>query len=165
MAFRMVADGGVPAAIGMLEPVAAGDATAFCRSLYPALFSLLAKTVAATATTVDRPIVVDLTSVLVPSRRALHSRHLTTPAAFGRWTLPVLYVQREPLRLHRVATAPPAATDAVRTRVELIAHFLRQLPPDTPDGVRDETMAMFDEPPLVPPHLRPDRLGRFDANT
>ena len=170
MAYRVVARGGIPAAIGMQEPVNVDDANAFSESLYPEIFRALSAAVQAVAGAA--PLSVNLTATIGPARRALLERHKLTPSNSSRWTLPVLYVHDQPLQVHRALTpvtaagagvpaAAAAAVDDLRERAEQVASFLRAMPPDTPQALRDAALAMLDKPPAVPLALRPDRLGQF----
>ncbi|MBV6520162.1 MAG: hypothetical protein MNPFHGCM_00267 [Gemmatimonadaceae bacterium] len=158
MAFRIVANGSVPAVIGMQEPIPAGDANVFCEKLYPELFRLLS----ATATeSLSKPVALDLTETLVPARRAIRNRHRKNPSSFHNWTLPVLYVQKEPLQVQ----CRPAESDEhlalMRDRVRLVAGLLRQLPPDADPALRAQFLGVLDKPPVVPPELRPDSMGQI----
>ncbi len=158
MAFRIVANGSVPAVIGMQEPIPAGDANVFCATLYPEIFKLLAG-VAKGA--MEKPLVLDLTGALVPARRAIRNRHKKQLTDFRNWTLPVLYVQREPLQVQY----RPAGTDdemsQLRERVALVAGLLRQLPPDANPLLRTQLLGVLDKVPMVPPEMRPDLMGQF----
>jgi hypothetical protein len=156
MAYNVVAKGGIPAAIGMQEAVAVGDANTFCARLYPELFRALdgGLRVAAGAGVVP----VDLTSVLALPRRAIRDEHQKQPANFRRWTLPVLYVHDQPLQVYRVSLTPAESED-LQARVGQVAGFLAALPPDAPDDVRDRMLAVLDKHPGIAPELRPDRLG------
>jgi len=158
MAHRLVAAGGVPAAIGMQEPVEVADANAFCANLYPPVFRVLRDALNAAGA---KPVPVDLTGAVGLPRQALRDMHATSPAAFGRWTLPVLYVHREPLQVHRMHGAAPGDVQWMRERVDLVANMLRQLPPDTPGELRAKLLATLDTPPAVPLAMRPNLDGRF----
>ena len=46
-------------------------------------------------------------------------------------------------------------------RVRTVAGWLRALPPDAPDELRDRGLALLDLAPPVPAEMRPDRLGQF----
>jgi hypothetical protein len=160
MAFRVVARGGVPAAIGMQEPVAAGDANTFCENLYPELFDALR--VALEVPAGAAPVSVNLTAAIALPRRALRDLHRTAPQNFVRWSLPVLYLHDQPLQVHRPAGAVSAAEIAdLRTRAETVARFLSDLPPDTPDHLRTLILAELDRAPAVPQEMRPGRYGEF----
>ena len=52
----------------------------------------------------------------------------------------------------------------IREKVEQVANLLRSLSPDAPEGMRDEILALFDEAPVVPASMRPDRSGVFASN-
>lgn len=172
MAERLVAQTGTRA-IGMLEPVASGEASRFSAALYPELFRLLDGVLRMAPGA--HPQYVDLTPALSVPRRAL--RELNPPLRPGaRWTLPVLYQDMQLLEVVRsaaaavngAAAAAPAAPAASaddwrvwRAKAETVAGLLAALPPDTPESARERMLALLDEAPAVPQALRPDRRGRF----
>lgn len=158
MAFRMVANGSVPAVIGMQEPIPAGDANVFCATLYPALFELLKGALNGGA---GQPSVLDLTGAIVPARRAIRNRHKTDPDGFRNWTVPVLYLSREPLQLQATMGASEAEVTLMRERVGIVAGLLRQLPPSADMALRLQFLTVLDQPPAVPPSMRPDVMGEF----
>ncbi|MBZ8140522.1 hypothetical protein CLD22_11505 [Rubrivivax gelatinosus] len=162
-------------AIGMLEPVASGEASRFSAAFYPELLRLLDAVLRMAPG--DRPLYVDLTPALTVPRRAL--RELNPPLRPGaRWTLPVIYQDLQLLEVVRSAgaaaangagaAAGPAAAAmsaddwrVLRAKAETVAGLLAALPPDTPDSARDRMLALLDQAPVVPAALRPDRWGRF----
>lgn len=162
MAYRMVSKGGLAAAIGMQEPVAAGDANAFAAALYPDLLRTLESAMKVAAGVA--PVVVNLSEAITGPRRALRNRHLASPADNARWTLPVLYLQDRPLEVFRPAAAL-SQDDAQRLRekAEMVASFLRSLPPDAPLEIRAKMLALLDQPPVVPAPMRPDSFGTFPS--
>jgi hypothetical protein len=164
MAFRIVANGSVPAVIGMQEPIPVGDANVFCQTLYPELFRLLAEVVKS-AVAKSKPVALDLTGALVNARRAIHTRHMRSPASFRNWTLPVLYVQRETLQVQcRIAESDDQLAQ-IRDRVSIVAGMLRQLSPTADPLLRQGLLALLDKPPVVPPEMRPDPMGQFPADS
>jgi CHAT domain len=188
MAERLVAQTGTRA-IGMLEPVASGEASRFTAALYPELFRLLDGVLRMAPG--DHPQYIDLTPSLSVPRRALHA--LNPPLRPGaRWTLPVLYQEQQLLEVVRsgaapggaAATAPAAPAPAapapvpagpavppnsaevwrlLRARAETVAGALAALPPNTPESAREHMLALLDDAPPVPQALRPDRWGQFGA--
>ena len=158
MAHRLVAAGGIPAAIGMQEPVEVGDANAFCKHLYPRLFEVMSEAFAVADT---KPVAVDLTAAVGLPRIALRDKHAASPAEFARWTLPVLYVHREPLQIHRVSAADKPDAQTMKQRVDIVANMLRQLPPDAPEALRQQILAILDTAPAVPAAMRPNLQGQF----
>jgi CHAT domain len=186
MAERLVVQTGTRA-IGMLEPVASGEASRFCATLYPELFRLFDGVLRMPPGALPQH--VDLTPALSVPRRAL--LELNPPLRPGaRWTLPVLYQDMQLLQVVRVAGAangaamsavapaapgPAAGAAAVasaaavsagdwrvlRAKAETVAGLLAALPPDTPDSARERMLALLDDAPVVPAALRPDRWGRF----
>lgn len=167
MAYRLVSEGGVGAAIGMQAPVLQGEASAFSAALYPALFEALKPVMQAPA---NQLLVLDLARVITPPRRVL--RDLTEKEHGGaRWSLPVLYLQAPPFLVMREVPADTdrnpvtnAKTDTsmeLRDRVSIVAGLLKRLPPDTPPEVRVRVLAVLDADPPVPAGLRPDANGQF----
>lgn len=159
MAYRMVSEAGLAAAIGMLEPVDVGEASRFCGVLYPELFSALEAVLRLNPGAA--PITVDLSPAMSRPRRAL--RDMAGPAqANGRWTLPVLYLQEQPLQVFRpIAAVAMDETAVARVKATTIAGMLANLPPDTPVEARDRMLGVLDDPPRVPTSMRPDRWGAF----
>jgi hypothetical protein len=163
MAYRMVSRGGLAAAIGMQEPVAAGDANQFCAAFYPELFDVLG--VALKMAEGAAPVAVNFSQAITAPRRALRNLHLAGPDN-ARWTLPVLYLQDSPFEVFRPQQTGISQDDMGRLsdKAELVAGFLRSLPPDSPEAVRDLLLANLDKPPVVPQPMRPDRYGTFPSN-
>jgi len=188
MAYRLVSQGGVAAAIGMHEPVTAAEASRFCRAVYPPLLAALRP---ATNGAAQPPLVtLELASAMAPARRALSAMYPGAKAN-GRWTLPVLYTQDRLLEVYRlpVASAAPLAPAApvapvspaqqqpaqavsvapaagqqmldMADRVRTVAGWLRALPPDAPDELRERGLDLLDLAPPIPAEIRPDRLGQF----
>jgi len=154
----------VPAAIGMLEPIDAGDAHRFCGAFYAAVFRMVRQFVE------DSP--PEETEIewaeTLHSSRTLLSQSDPGPVSRVEWTLPVLYVRRD--RFEVTLKAPPSPEvqqslklqaeeqQAMKLRAESIATVLRGLAPDTPAELRDEILATLNDLPLA---LRPDRHGNF----
>lgn len=168
MAERLVSEAGLAAAIGMLEPVAVGEASRFCGVLYPEVFHLLEGVLKMQPGALPQR--VDLSPAMSRPRRAL--RDLKPPLKAGaRWTLPVMYQQEQPFQVFHPLPAAPVAPASpvspavdwavVRAKAETVAGMLAGLPPDTPADARDRMLALLDEAPAVPAALRPDRWGRF----
>lgn len=112
LARDLVYEVGLPAVIGMREPIRGEDATSFSASFYPALFDAVARLSS------EGPAPVDWPSLLVGPRQALASRPgqpFSASAARRReWTLPVLYVHPDEFRLGP-APADQPVTDASET--------------------------------------------------
>ncbi len=166
MAARLV-EAGTAAAIGMQEPVHAGDAHEFCRAFYPALFGLLADRLApGTAGAAE----IEWAEALYAPRRALLDRNGHDPTSDRTWTLPVLYVRPERFHVLRQAAPPPGApavpepspeeVEAMRDRAHIVAGLLRVLPEGTPEAARDDLLALLAD---LPPTLRPRRDGSFES--
>jgi hypothetical protein len=101
MAHRLVADG-VPAALGMMEPIAPQDAHSVCGTFYGKVFEYLATVFSGGAPRVE----IEWSQVLYPIRSALRDLHLQQgqPESRREWTLPVLYVRPE--RRRRFSSQP-----------------------------------------------------------
>jgi hypothetical protein len=168
LAWMMVA-AGAPAAIGMVEPVEALDAHAFCGGLYAELLPQLRESLLPGGG--DR--VIDWARMLQSPRSILSQRHDDQPEQHRQWALPVIYVRPEPFVVRRAAApaapaaAPPPAAPPndqalaladLRRRVEEIAGLLRALPPDTPSAVRQQFVDLLEGVPL---EMRPDLEGDF----
>jgi hypothetical protein len=154
MAYRIVKEGGVPACVGMSEPIEHTDANLVARNLYHQLFQDLAPLAAANSDTV-----VDFSGAVIAPRQALRAKHLTSVGGreAGRWTLPALYTTGAALRVQ------PLPNVSIQQRIQLrtVAKFLAALPQDTPPGVRADALGL---PQLagIPESLCPDWLGRFE---
>ncbi|MEK6374290.1 MAG: CHAT domain-containing protein [Acidobacteriota bacterium] len=172
MAHRLVA-GGVPAAIGMIEPINAGDAHEFAGVFYPALLASLRMALAQAQATGNR-VEFEWAPALHLPRTALRDRHGGDAVADRAWTLPVLYVRPEPFELRYldqavVATPPgvqpppaPVVLDpAAKERIEVVAGFLRALPPDTPLDARVALLAILND---VPTEFRPALDGTISGD-
>lgn len=153
-------------AIGMLEPVASGEASVFSGTLYPEVFRVLEGVLRMAPG--SPPQIVDFTPALSVPRRALQT--INPPLHPGaRWTLPVLYQELQLLEVVRAAmpptmlAAPPGNLAPLRARAQTVADFLASMPPDTPAAARQDALALLDLPPVVPPELRPDAFGRFSS--
>jgi hypothetical protein len=169
MAHTLVARG-APAAVGMLEPIAAADAHRFCAGFYPALFREIGQALAQSSSALPAPIEWSL-----PLRAArIQINGGVDPKSERTWALPVLYARPELFQIVRAdqpavtpgqpAPAAPtgmAALQAMLQRAQEVADFLRTLPIDAPGSIRTRALALLDEEPPVPPDLRPDMFGKF----
>lgn len=169
MAHTLVARG-APAAIGMLEPIAAADAHRFCAGFYPALFREI--TQALTQATSAQPAPIEWSMSLRAARIQIFNG--VDPKSERTWALPVLYARPELFQIVRVDQPAPtpgqstsaaptgvAALQAMLQRAQEVADFLRTLPLDAPASIRTRALALLDEAPPVPPDLRPDLFGKF----
>ncbi len=174
LAHTLVA-GGVPAAVGMLEPIDAGDAHEFCGAFYAALFRSLQRLQDLAA---GEELEIEWVDALFPPRAILSQAH-PLPVDRPEWTLPVLYVRPGEFRVSRDGGArldddqvsadrgqedrpPPAgALEVLRQKAEVAAAILRTLPPETPEEVRQQILDTTLRG--LPPSMRPDRNGNFPA--
>lgn len=165
MAHRLVANG-VPAALGMMEPISPDDAHELCGAFYESMFAYLRHQHSKIAA--GGQIELEWSQLLHPARSALRDLHISQglPESRREWTLPVLYVRPEPFYVSGggavVAGAPvaphPPAGEVSLARVETVTGFLRSLPPDAPRDLRAQALSLLDN---VAPHLRPDEFGIF----
>jgi hypothetical protein len=173
MAHQLVAKG-VPAAIGMLEPVNAPDAHEFVEFFYPELLKNLGKAIGQ-AKASGKGVEFEWAPALHPPRSALSERH-KPPEDHRAWTFPVLYVRTEPFAIRYAGPAAPPAPDiavqpapppvvpmdpTMKVRIETVAGTLRTLPPGTPKEVRTGILALLND---VPPELRPNLDGTISGD-
>ena len=80
-------------------------------------------------------------------RTAIRDKHLNAPDDERQWTLPVLYMQLEPLQLHAPPPgAPPAQSDVTRkSRDETLTGLFRTLSPEQAELLRQELQRMQQE--------------------
>jgi CHAT domain-containing protein len=163
---------GVPAAVGMIEPVGAADADTFAESFYDAVFARLREALSPQSS--DPFVEIDWSVTLYRPRQRLVSRHDGKPENDRQWLVPALYTQLEPFRVRRTVPGvpvsgepplaplpPPAGVDAMaqrRARAETVAGMLRILPPGTPMETRREILGLLAD---LPSTMRPDVYGRF----
>lgn len=157
MAHRLVA-AGVPAAVGMLEPIDAGDAHAFCGAFYTAALRMVRQFLQDTPE--GKTGEIEWAEALHPPRSLL-SGSAPGPVSRPEWTLPVLYVRPERFQVKREAPAaalPPQVLKIMQDQATAAAMILRGLPPDTSLALRDQILATLAN---IPPELRPDRNGNL----
>lgn len=160
---RQLVSSGIPAAVGVLEALDAGDATEFTKGFYQGTFARLVDAFRNTAVGATAPF--DWALALYAPRVALTNRYQGDARNHHQWALPVLYVRPETFRFLR--TAPKPGTQAEREAdlhvlVESVAGFLRELPPTTPMEIRREVLGSLAR---VPVDQRPDAFGQFGLGT
>jgi hypothetical protein len=135
LAYSLVSKG-VYAAVGMLEPVNALDAHEFCTYFYPAIFRRLKKIAQSVQTGSGEPL--DWVNALYEPRVALRDRH-SDPNLDRQWSLPVLIVQPQPLRVRGpvAAAGVPPSQDEKRAHEETIEGLLATIPPEKMQEFRD----------------------------
>ena len=153
MAHILVAEGRIPAAIGSLEPLDAADASEFSAAFYPAVFDSLSGVL---ANNEPGECELEWAEALRLPRTGLCELHGNEPRNHRQWALPVLYVRPESFRLKKL----PGVAPEMRIYAEKVAGALRALPPDAPEQVRDQLLALLDG---YPESLRPDRFGNSTA--
>ncbi|TGS71770.1 CHAT domain-containing protein [Mesorhizobium sp. M3A.F.Ca.ET.201.01.1.1] len=152
MAFK-IAERGSPIAVGMNDPIDAGDATHFTRTFYREVLDIVGAALAGAGGEVAE---IDVSPAIVAVRQHFYGMYQNKPPeAFGRWSLPVFY--ENPVSLQVRSLLDPE----MKARVDTVAEALRNLPASTPSVVRDQILAILEKPPVVPVPLRPDRFGRF----
>ncbi len=160
IAYNVVASG-VPAAIGMLEPIDAEDAHAFCGGLYPALLKLIHETVQGAAPGETREL--SWVMALHLPRNVLSEKHDDDPKNNREWVLPVLYVRPDAFQIRVVGQADAIAPEDLENmtdKAEEVAAALRALPPGTPEFVRKQLLEIIED---IPPSMRPDLNGDFSS--
>ena len=167
LAHALVARAGIPAVVGMAEPIAASDAHTFCEGLYAAIFRLLAPRLAPGAA--NQQVEVEWAEALQRARVALRDQHGSAADA-REWLLPVLYVRPEAFHLTVLAALAPGVAPALapeelatlQRQAAMVAGLLASLPPDAPEQLRQRLVEMVKD---LPPLLRPDRSGNFPAGS
>jgi hypothetical protein len=136
LAHTLVAEGGVPAVVGMAEPINASDAHAFCGAFYGAILEDIRFAVQA-----GRPTEVEWARGLYSPRRQLAEAH--PDAAQNReWLLPVLYVGVTPFSIQAMeAPETPAARDR-RVREAIVEELVRMLPMEAPAPFIEDVRAL-----------------------
>ena len=124
-------NGGAPAAIGMRHPLASATAHRFCRALYEEALRLLAGRLGAPGT-----FELDWSPVMrIPRNRlcAQGGGPLQAMAARCReWSVPVLYVRPEPLRVQVASATAAEDPDYVFAMLETLRTQRAKMRPDTP---------------------------------
>jgi hypothetical protein len=139
VAVALVHDG-VPAVVGMREPVLSTDAACFTDTFYASLLDALDSAL----TGAERELTVDWPALAVAARAAMcrNRNGMTVSAAAAQmkeWTLPVIHVRLAPFVVHAAdAThAPPPRSEQLESTI--IDTLLAALPGDTPE----ETVRAF----------------------
>jgi hypothetical protein len=153
MAYQLVQEV-IPACIGMTEPIAPAEASKVTNALYFEVFELLKPVFQLTAGVA--PLEVRFDSAIVEARRALHVT--ANPSQYSRWTLPLLFVTRRPLRVQRVSGPSP---EVLQTKFNDVVSYLRGLPPTTPPAARAEVLDILASDPNVPRSALPDVFGNL----
>lgn len=129
LALKLVYEVGLPAVVGMREPIASADASLFTDAFYRRLLKDLKERVLKRLGS-DEPI--DWAMLLVTARSKLAKKHgrLLTQAASStkEWTLPVVYMKRTPVTFQ----ITPPQTRRARLEIEALLGLLAKLPPSTP---------------------------------
>ncbi len=126
---------GCPAVVGMRDPVASDVAAVFTYSLYSSLLAQLGEKLVA-----GREVDLELAAALGAPRRDLRDVHqeadLRMAAACHRdWTLPVLYVRRDPLLIDQLVADPSHDAQTRKNSTDYLDTLLRfrhDAPPGTP---------------------------------
>ncbi|MEZ5114641.1 MAG: CHAT domain-containing protein [Candidatus Nanopelagicales bacterium] len=159
LALKLVYDAGVPAVVGMREPVLSDDASVFSAAFYRRLATDLAARLDGTVPA-EQPW--DWAALVVEARTRLARRMpgLTLSAAAAatkEWSLPVVYTRPEPLLVRpghpgepapgpQVAPADPEqAARAARLELQALQALAGGLPPEAPDGLRSDIAARIAE--------------------
>jgi hypothetical protein len=139
IAYLLIA-AGYPATVGMREPVSSANAALFTRAFYSSLFAELDAQLVP-----GEEVELEFAASLITPRRELRDlyRQATPNEAAARhrgWTLPVLYMRPDPLRIKRVKSDPAhSAADRRATTgyVNTLLRYKLEAPHDTPADVMD----------------------------
>lgn len=154
MAFRAVAQGGAPAAIGMGAPIPAGAAAIFSKAFYRGLVAQLANLKANPENQTGE---IDFGEATAQGRMALHEALQDVGAACTSWSLPIVYLHRDPLLIELNAMLSKEAEIRLRT----IAEQLQLLPLDAPPELRKLIWSLYEQDPVIPEPFRTDLMGKF----
>jgi hypothetical protein len=152
LTLNLVYEGGVPAVVGMREPVSSADASVFTLTFYQGLFAALQARANNAALAADP---LDWAQLVAPARAQLARRHPGLPlsqaaASTKEWTLPVVYAQPAPFTIKVDPAVPPdggavgrppdqgPTNRAARLEIEALNALLLQLPPSAPAALRTE---------------------------
>jgi hypothetical protein len=137
---HQVVSAGFPAAIAMLEPVAATDAHEFTRAFYSKIFASLQKASAVLAGAPRVPF--EWANAMYEARTAICGLHNGKPESCREWVLPVLYVRGvdpfyfEPPHDH----LPEATVREYKLTAKLVAEWLKGLPEDASPAKRQDVI-------------------------
>jgi hypothetical protein len=136
---------GAAAVVGMTESLEVLDAHEFCKEFYPEVFHTIARAVSEARDKGDSTL--EWVDALYAPRIAIRDKHPNGPDHERQWTLPVLYMQLEPLQLH---SPPPGAAPAEspvtrKSRDETLAGLFRTLSPEQAELLRQELQKMQQE--------------------
>jgi hypothetical protein len=134
VAMDLIYEGGVPAVVGMREPVRSDDATLFTEAFYGQLFPELCQRIVGTGGDGGA---VDWARLVVAARTRLVKKHLKLLSAAGsgkEWTLPVVYTRPGSFAV-QTSTAPTSADPQasagtarrLRLRLEALTGFRAQV--------------------------------------
>jgi len=137
IAYLLIA-AGYPATVGMREPVSSANAALFARSFYTSLLGELDARLVPGA-----EVEIELAASLVTPRRELRdkyaeARRFDAAARHRDWTLPVLYVRPDPLRIQRVHADPQHSEAARKYSTDYLNTLLKyrlEAPKETPARV------------------------------
>lgn len=124
---KLVANG-LPAAVGMREPIPHDAATEFSRTFYAALLPDLIERLDEHNEPGER-IELDWGRLLGAPRGALSEQYDNDPASHQEWTLPVLYVARGDLTIERRPAPPGAEVHQAETLARAIDHMPAEATP------------------------------------
>jgi len=156
MAHQVVA-AALPAAVAMVEPVAADDAHEFTQAFYAGVFRGL-RSVAAQLKHAPR-VSFEWADAMFDARSAIDALHAHNAGSNREWALPVLYVRGlEPLSFERAAVPEPDAAEH-RLRARYTAEWLRNVGEEMPVEQRSAVMQRMLS--TVPARFWPTIDGQF----
>jgi CHAT domain len=129
---------GYPAVVGMRDPVSSSNAALFVRGFYGSLLEHLGENLVP-----GKEVEIELAASLITPRRQLrdqyqHATPVESAALHRDWTLPVLYVRPDPLRIERVTADPRHTAEIQKLSTDYLNTLLKyrlEAPPDTPPDV------------------------------
>jgi hypothetical protein len=138
---------GAAAVVGMTESLEVLDAHEFCKEFYPEVFQTIERAVSEAR--IKGRSTLEWDDALYAPRIAIRDKHPNGPDDERQWTLPVLYMQLEPIQLHSPPPGPAPAESPVtrKSRDETLAGLFRTLSPEQAELLRQELQKMQQEEP------------------
>jgi hypothetical protein len=134
---------GCPAVVGMRNPVSSAVAAVFTYGFYSSLLSQLGKKLVA-----GEEVDLELAAALGAPRRDLRDTHQAadpraSAAMYRDWTLPVLYVRRDPLVIEQLVADPSHDAQTQKDTTDYLDTLFR-FRREHPAGTADDVLARID---------------------
>jgi hypothetical protein len=135
---------GCPAVVGMRDPVSSTLAAVFTYGFYSSLLSQLGDKLVA-----GEEVDLELAAALGAPRRDLRDTHQAadpraSAAIYRDWTLPVLYVRRDPLVIEQLVADPSHDAQTQKDTTDYLDTLFR-FRREHPAGTADDVLAKIDE--------------------